>query len=70
MRTKLGIGFITLSFFIVGCNMNPSKEARIQKLESEIQDSSKKIKQLEKRVEGLEEMNKQLISRIEEVENQ
>lgn len=49
--------------------MNPSKEARITKLETEIQQSSDKINQLENRVESLEELNTQLMLRIEEIGN-
>lgn len=49
--------------------MNPSKEARIQKLETEILQAIEKINQLENRVESLEVMNEQLESRLLEVEN-
>jgi cell division protein FtsL len=63
--------FVILSVVVVflGCNMNPSKEARIQKLETEILQSVEKINQLEKRVRDLEDTNEQLKSRILEIEN-
>ena len=66
---KKALGIIALSVFFIGCNMNPSKEARIQKLEAEIQHTVEKINQLEKRVEALEEINAELKSKIEEIEN-
>lgn len=59
-----------LSILLFGCNMNPNKEARIQKLETEIQNSMEKINQLEKRVETLEQYNAELESKIEQIENQ
>ena len=55
---------VTLSFFFFGCNMNPNKEARLQKLETEIQQSNDKIKELENKVQTLESMNEQLKTRI------
>ena len=54
----------TLSVFLSGCNMNPSKEARIQKLETEIQQSLEKIEDLEARVQALESQNEQLQKKI------
>ncbi|MGA9238223.1 hypothetical protein [Robiginitalea sp.] len=54
----------TLSVFLSGCNMNPSKEARIQKLETEIQQSLEKIEDLEARVRALESQNEQLQKKI------
>ena len=54
----------TLSMFLCGCNMNPSKEARIQKLEMEIQQSLVKIEALEARVQTLEIENEQLQNRM------
>ena len=44
--------------------MNPNKEARIQKLETEIQQSLDKIEDLESRVQILEGENAQLTTRI------
>ena len=60
---------IALSIFLFGCNMNPSKEARIQKLETETLQSVEKIKQLENKVEALENSNEQLKTRVSEIEN-
>ena len=48
------------SFFIVSCNMNPSKEARIDILETEMAQTIDVINKLEKRIELLEKENKQL----------
>ncbi len=42
------IVFTLLSLVLSSCNMNPSKEERIKKLETELQTSSKKISELEK----------------------
>ncbi len=39
------------SLLFVACNMNPNKEERIQKLETELQNSSDKINALEKKIE-------------------
>jgi hypothetical protein len=58
------------SFFFFGCNMNPSKEARLQKLEAEIQHSIDKISQLESSLQTLELENQQLKTRVDELENQ
>ena len=64
---KKVFGIIAISVLFIGCNMNPSKEARIQKLETEIQQSMEKINQLEKRIETLEEINEGLQLKIEEI---
>jgi PBP1b-binding outer membrane lipoprotein LpoB len=56
---------IAISVFFIGCNMNPSKEARIQKLETEIQQSMEKINQFKERIEILEEMNTGLQLKIQ-----
>lgn len=56
------------SLFFIGCNMNPSKEARIQKLETEVQQSTEKIKTLENRIQTLEARNAELTTRILELE--
>lgn len=66
---KKVFGIIAVSFLFIGCNMNPSKEARILKLETEIQHSMDKINQLEARVESLEEVNKRLQLKIVELGN-
>ena len=60
----------TLTFFFAGCNMNPSKEARIQKLETEIQEVEDKLQQLEDKIQTLEEVNEELKARILELEKQ
>jgi len=54
----------TISIFALGCNMNPNKEARIQKLETEILSWSSKINQLETRIDTLENKNERLSARI------
>ncbi len=59
-----------LSMMILGCNMNPNKEARIQQLESELEQTIAKTDNLEKRVQALEGVNKQLESRMLELEKQ
>ncbi len=61
--------FLTISVLFIGCNLNPNKEARIQKIEAEILQSNEKINQLENRIESLESINEQLKSRILEIEN-
>ena len=58
----------TFSLFLLGCNMNPSKEARIQKLESEIKNAIDKIETLEGRIHNLEEINRELNLRILDLE--
>lgn len=60
----------TLAVFLTGCNMNPSKEARIQKLETEIQQSQEKIEGLEIRVGALESQNEELLKKIMDFEKQ
>jgi len=56
------------SLFLLGCNINPNKEARIQKLETEIKLSMEKTNILESRVQVLENLNDQLNARITELE--
>lgn len=58
----------TCSLFFLGCNMNPSKETRIQELESEIKHTMEKINNLENRVQVIEGLNDQLKTRIIELE--
>ena len=70
MIMKRILGIIAISILFFGCNMNPNKEARIQKLETEIQQSMDRINQLEKRVATLESKNELLKSKIQEIENQ
>lgn len=66
---KKGLVIVVISLLFIGCNMNPSKEARIQKLETEMLQSIEKINQLENKVKSLEDINEQLQSRLLEVEN-
>lgn len=66
---KKGLVIVVVSILFIGCNMNPSKEARIQKLETEMLQSIEKINQLENKVKSLEDINEQLQSRILAVEN-
>lgn len=58
------------SLFFFGCNMNPNKEARIQKLETEMKQTIDKISKLESRVQVLESANDQLQTRVIELEKQ
>ena len=67
-RNKILLIAVFFMFFM-GCNMNPSKEARIQKLETEIQRSTDKIEMLESRIQVLEEMNAEFRKRIIVLEN-
>lgn len=66
---KKAFGIIALSIFFIGCTMNPSKEARIQKLEREIQQSLEKIDQLESKVAALQSVNETLKTKISTIEN-
>lgn len=61
---------ITFASFLISCNINPSKEARIQKLETEIQLATDKINDLDKKVQSLEVVNGQLKTRVLDLENQ
>ena len=56
-RIFLIVGF---TLFMVGCNVNPNKEERIQKLEKEIKLSTEKVKELEIRIKTLEELRERL----------
>ena len=58
----------TCSLFFLGCNMNPNKEERIQKLETEIKQTNDKINKLENRIQVLEVVIDQLKTRIIELE--
>lgn len=49
--------------------MNPSKEARIQQLETKIEQTLEEFDKLEIRVQTLESANEQLESMILELEN-
>ena len=68
MKKIFLISFLTLSLF--GCNMNPNKEARIQQLETKIEQTFEEFDKLEIRVQTLESVNAKLESRILELENQ
>jgi len=59
---------ITISIFLLGCNINPNKEARIQKLEKEIQAFKEQMSHLEKRLKTLEQINTELKSKLEDIE--
>ena len=60
----------TFSLLLFGCNMNPSKEARIQKLEMEVEQTLNKINELESSVQTLEVENERLRTRVLELEKQ
>ncbi len=55
--------------FLTSCNLNPSKEARIQKLEAEIQKMALKIEEIETRVQVVEVANEKLQNKIHLLEN-
>lgn len=59
----------TLSLLFFGCNMNPSKEARIQQLENEMEQAKEQISELEDRVQILEDFNESLKNRVIQLEN-
>ena len=50
---------VLCSFFLLGCSMNPSKEARLQKLETEMEQTRDSIHKLEHRIKVLEAANNQ-----------
>lgn len=52
----------------MGCNMNPSKEGRIQKLETEMLKVMNEFEMLQSRVQTLEVINEELNTRIKELE--
>lgn len=54
----------SFSLLLFGCNVNPNKEARIQKLETELQQTIDKINTLESSVQTLVLENEQLRTRI------
>jgi outer membrane murein-binding lipoprotein Lpp len=62
MRKTLFIAM--LAILLSGCNINPSKVARIQQLEAEMQQMSNAVMELESQVEALEEKNKELEMKI------
>ena len=62
MKNFILITICSISF--IGCNHNPNKEARIQKLETEIKQNNDQINILETRIQVLEDSNNQLQARI------
>jgi outer membrane murein-binding lipoprotein Lpp len=61
---------IACSVFLLGCNMNPSKEARIQKLETEVQQTLDRVSELESSIQTLKSMNEDLAAKVSELEGQ
>ncbi len=60
----------SFSLLLFGCNVNPNKEARIQKLETELQQTIDKVNTLERSLQTLALENKQLKTRILALEKQ
>lgn len=60
--------FLGCALFLFSCNMNPSKEARIQKLETEVQQTMDKMSKLESKMQALEGVNERLETMIVELE--
>lgn len=58
----------TCSLFFFGCNMNPSKEARIQELETELKLAVNQLNELQSKVQLIEVANEELKARIVELE--
>lgn len=52
MQRVFFLSFLAVMLF--GCNMNPNKEARIEQLETELEQSKEKIDVLESRIQALE----------------
>ena len=65
---KKALLITAFSFFFIGCNMNPSKEGRIQKLETEMLKVMNELEMLQSRVQTLEVINEELNTRIKELE--
>ena len=65
---KKALSIFAIGILFLGCNPNPNKEDRIQKLESQIIASEEKTKLLEERIETLENLNQQLTSKIKELD--
>jgi TolA-binding protein len=49
----------------VGCNFNESKEARIQKLETQIEQTTNKLQELENRIQTLDSDGNRQSSELE-----
>ncbi len=60
----------SFSLLLFGCNVNPNKEARIQKLETELKQTIDKVNTLERSLQTLALENKQLKTRILALEKQ
>lgn len=65
MKNIFLLAFLSLS--LLGCKMNPSKEARIKQIESEMEQAKEKIDKLEGKIQTLESANKELESKIIEL---
>ncbi|RTE54642.1 hypothetical protein EHW67_05605 [Arenibacter aquaticus] len=65
---KKALLITAFSFFFMGCNINPSKEGRIRKLETEMLKVMNEIEMLQSRIQFLEVINKELNTRIKELE--
>lgn len=67
--TKKTILLTALWLSLAACNMNPSKEERLQTLETEIMQTQERIEALEARVQILETQNEALQRRLLEVQD-
>jgi uncharacterized protein (DUF3084 family) len=56
------------SFVLMGCNMGPNKEARIQALELETAHNKDQIDKMEIRLQAIEDENKYLKAKVREME--
>ncbi len=63
---KHALLFVIYFAIATGCSINPSKEARIQQLESEMQQALKK--ELENKYQAVDSINFQLKTRIIKLE--
>lgn len=66
---KKVLTIIAISCLCLGCQMNPSKEARISKLENEMKSSIERIEELEKEAISLKAENTDLKAIIEDIQN-
>jgi len=60
---------LAIIFLCIGCAMNPSKEDRIQKLETEIKLTTAKVDTLEHTLQTIESAHKQIEIRMNELNN-
>ncbi len=51
---KARIHIALLGLVLMGCNMNPNKEQRIQTLEIELQETKDRLDKVEKTIENLD----------------